>query len=221
MKGVATAHTYGHRATHTEHWCGVVAASAAALQTTCGSSHAGAWWDCRETLEKLDVSQNELSALPELASLPELRELLLSHNQLQLLPSLAVRESTRTRPQDAHCTKIRAHITCTRDARSSAASARRRCASATHIQALVELKLLEASHNRLTALPEDLGAALTLALTLTLTLNLNLTLTLTPTPTLSLTLTLALTRSALLGPRLAQPRAADEAHRHRRAGRRA
>ena len=54
----------------------------------------GAWWDCRETLEKLDVSQNELSALPELASLPELRELLLSHNQLQLLPSLAVREST-------------------------------------------------------------------------------------------------------------------------------
>ena len=59
------------------------------MPVTCGVSHAGAWWDCRETLEKLDVSQNELSALPELASLPELRELLLSHNQLQLLPSLA------------------------------------------------------------------------------------------------------------------------------------
>ena len=50
----------------------------------------GAWWDCRETLEKLDASQNELSALPDLASLPELRELLLNHNQLVRLPSLAV-----------------------------------------------------------------------------------------------------------------------------------
>ena len=50
----------------------------------------GAWWDCRETLEKLDASQNELSALPDLASLPELRELLLNHNQLLQLPSLAV-----------------------------------------------------------------------------------------------------------------------------------
>ena len=72
--------TARHRAVHR---------AALHMPTRCGSSHAGAWWDCRETLEKLDVSQNELSALPELASLPELRELLLSHNQLQLLPSLA------------------------------------------------------------------------------------------------------------------------------------
>ena len=48
-----------------------------------------AWWSCRETLEKLDVSQNELTAMPELGSLPELRELLLNHNQVELLPSLA------------------------------------------------------------------------------------------------------------------------------------
>ena len=89
--GCQNAAPHTHRA-----FRGVVAARAVALHmpTRCGSSHAGAWWDCRETLEKLDVSQNELSALPELASLPELRELLLSHNQLQLLPSLAVREST-------------------------------------------------------------------------------------------------------------------------------
>ena len=58
----------------------------------------GAWWDCRETLEKLDASQNELSALPELASLPKLRELLLNHNQLVWLPSLAVSPNPNPNP---------------------------------------------------------------------------------------------------------------------------
>jgi len=46
----------------------------------------GKWWECRETIEALDVSQNELTSLPDLSTLPELRELALNHNQLQQLP---------------------------------------------------------------------------------------------------------------------------------------
>ena len=46
----------------------------------------GKWWECRETIESLDASQNELTSLPDLSTLPELRELALNHNQLQQLP---------------------------------------------------------------------------------------------------------------------------------------
>lgn len=47
----------------------------------------GKWWECRETIEALDASQNEFTSLPDLSPLPELRELALNHNQLQQLPS--------------------------------------------------------------------------------------------------------------------------------------
>jgi Leucine-rich repeat (LRR) protein len=71
-----------------------------------------AWWETRETLETMDVSQNELISLPDelgtledlqqldatnnrlrvlppvLAELPALKKLMLAHNQLTQLPEL-------------------------------------------------------------------------------------------------------------------------------------
>ena len=46
-----------------------------------------AWWETRETLEALDASQNEMTALPDaIAALDQLRELDVSRNRLTALP---------------------------------------------------------------------------------------------------------------------------------------
>ncbi len=45
------------------------------------------WWETRETLETMDVSQNELRMLPDaIGSLEDLRELDATHNKIQALP---------------------------------------------------------------------------------------------------------------------------------------
>ena len=47
----------------------------------------GAWWETRETLETLDCSENEITALPnEITGLDQLRELNALHNKLTALP---------------------------------------------------------------------------------------------------------------------------------------
>ena len=46
------------------------------------------WWETRETIETMDVSQNEISMLPDaVGSLEDLRELDLTHNRLRVLPN--------------------------------------------------------------------------------------------------------------------------------------
>ena len=121
----------------------------------------GAWWDCRETLEKLDVSQNELIALPELASLPELRELLLNHNQLGLLPSLAalvelkLLEASHNRlaalPEDlgAGAAPPLARLGCAHNLLATLPRS---------LVGMTSLEQIDLSHNKLSALPDGLSA---------------------------------------------------------------
>ena len=47
------------------------------------------WWETRETLETIDVSQNEIACLPDYfaAKLDQLREFNIAHNKLTALPS--------------------------------------------------------------------------------------------------------------------------------------
>ena len=120
----------------------------------------GAWWDCRETLEKLDASQNELSALPDLASLPELRELLLNHNQLVRLPSLALAELKLLEASHNRLAALPEGL----GAGGVPPLARLSCAhnllgALPHsLVGMTSLEQIDLSHNQLSALPDGLSA---------------------------------------------------------------
>ena len=121
----------------------------------------GQWWLMRETLEKIDASQNELTSLPELVTLPELRELLLNHNQLEHLPSFAAQTELKllelshnrlsSLPDDfgAGAVPPLARLSCAQN---------RLVTLPRSLAGLSTLQQLDLSHNKLSALPDGLSA---------------------------------------------------------------
>ena len=120
-----------------------------------------AWWETRETIETMDISQNELTSLPEavgdledlreldathnklwalpavLAELPSLKKLMLGHNELGELPELG-----------AFNLPPLVQLNASHNALSAVPAS---------VAGLVELVELDLSHNRLSTLPAGIG----------------------------------------------------------------